>query len=159
MKRFRTLSQSFLFTSAIALFGSSWASNDLVDTAASRGGYSVLVKAIRVAGLEGELKEKGPFTLFGPTDAAFAKLPAADLDRLMQDPAALRALLNAHMVAGVVMASDARSGALNTAAGSMLSLDVVSDGRLRVNEAAVVEADLEAKNGILHGIDAVILPT
>jgi uncharacterized surface protein with fasciclin (FAS1) repeats len=158
MKKLKSLSQTFLIASAVALFGSSSAARNLVDTAAGLAEFSTLTRLIKAAGLDEEWKRAGPFTVFAPTDAAFAKLPAGQLDRLAGDRDALRQMLSMHVVPGVLITSEFRPGAFNTAAGHAQEVNVGGDGRVRFGLAAVVSADVEASNGVLHAIDSVILP-
>jgi len=103
------------------------------------------------------LAAKGPFTVFAPTDEAFRKLPSGAYDALLRDSAKLKAVLSYHVVAGYFMARDMKSGEVMTLQGSSLTA-AVSSSEVRVNGARVTQADLIATNGIVHGIDAVILP-
>ncbi len=130
---------------------------DIVDTAISAGQFNTLVKAVQAAGLVETLKSPGPFTVFAPTDAAFAKLPAGTLQALLNDPEKLKAVLLYHVVPGKVMAADVKSGPVKTAQGSSARLRV-SDGKVTIDNATVVTADVLADNGVIHVIDAVIVP-
>jgi uncharacterized surface protein with fasciclin (FAS1) repeats len=112
---------------------------------------------VKAAGLVDTLKGPGPFTVFAPTDAAFAKLPAGTVDALLKDPAKLRAVLTYHVVAGKVMARDVRTGEAKTVNGQSVALEA-EGGKVRVNGANVVKADVAATNGVIHAIDSVILP-
>jgi uncharacterized surface protein with fasciclin (FAS1) repeats len=103
------------------------------------------------------LAAKGPFTVFAPTDEAFKKLPAGAYDALLKDSAKFKAVLNYHVVPGYLMSRDVKSGEVMTLQGTALTA-AVSSSELRVNGARVVRADLAATNGIVHTIDAVILP-
>lgn len=142
-----------------ALSLAAWSSaqaKDLVDTAVSAGSFKTLVAAVQAAGLVDTLKGPGPLTVFAPTDAAFAKIPKADLDALLKDKAKLTAVLTYHVVAGKVMAADVRPGKVTTVQGSALT--VRTDGGVKVDNANVVQTDILADNGVIHVIDTVILP-
>jgi uncharacterized surface protein with fasciclin (FAS1) repeats len=130
---------------------------DIVDTAVSAGQFNTLVKAVQAAGLADTLKGKGPFTVFAPTDAAFAKLPAGTVESLLNDKEKLAKILTYHVVPGKVMSSDVKTGAVSTVQGQ--PLNVVADSRgVKVNDAKVVKADVLASNGVIHVIDTVVLP-
>lgn len=130
---------------------------DIVDTAVGAGSFNTLVKAIQVAGLVDTLKGTGPFTVFAPTDEAFAKLPAGTLDGLLKDKAALTKVLTYHVVPGKVMAADIKPGEAKTVQGQSVRLSVMG-GKVMVDDANVVTADVAASNGVIHVIDKVILP-
>lgn len=130
---------------------------DIVDTAVSAGQFTTLVKAVQAAGLYDTLKGAGPFTVFAPTDEAFAKLPPGALDKLIADKEALRKVLTFHVVSGKVMAADVRSGPVKTVQGSSARL-MAKDGKVTINKANVVKADIAADNGVIHVIDTVIMP-
>lgn len=129
---------------------------DIVDTAVAAGNFSTLATALKAAGLVDTLKGKGPFTAFAPTDAAFAKVPKADLDALLKDKAKLTAVLTYHVVPGKVMAADVKPGMVKTAQGS--SPTVSTSGGVMVNQAKVTATDIVADNGVIHVIDSVIMP-
>lgn len=133
---------------------------DIVETAVAAGNFKTLVAAVTAAGLVETLKGPGPFTVFAPTDEAFAKVPKAQLDALMADKDALKSLLLYHVVPGKVMASDAKR--MSGKSAKMVSGDeakiMVMDGMVMVNNAHVTQADLLTKNGVIHVIDAVIMP-
>ncbi len=130
---------------------------DLVETAESAGAFSTLVSALKAAELVSTLKGPGPFTVFAPTDEAFAKLPADQLKALMQNKDKLRQVLAYHIVAGRVSARDvAGMSSATTMAGPALSIDTASG--VKVNEATVVQPDVMASNGVIHVIDAVLVP-
>jgi uncharacterized surface protein with fasciclin (FAS1) repeats len=132
-------------------------SMDIVDTAVAAGSFTTLVKAIEAADRVETLKGDGPFTVFAPTDEAFAKIPAEQLAGLLQDKEALTQVLTYHVVPGKVMAADvARLDSAKTVQGQTVAIDA-SDG-VRVDNAMVVQADIEASNGVIHVIDTVILP-
>ena len=129
---------------------------DIVDTAVAAGNFKTLATALTAAGLVDTLKGKGPFTVFAPTDAAFAKIPKADLDALLKDKAKLTAVLTYHVVAGKVMAADVKAGKVKTVQGSELT--VSTTGGVMVDKAKVTATDIVADNGVIHVIDSVILP-
>jgi uncharacterized surface protein with fasciclin (FAS1) repeats len=129
---------------------------DIVDTAVSAGSFNTLVKAVQAAGLVDTLKGPGPFTVFAPSDEAFAKLPQDKLDALLQDKDALTKVLTLHVVPGKVLAADVQPGQVQTVQGSPITLST-ADG-VQVDNARVVQADVVASNGVIHVIDSVILP-
>ena len=134
------------------------AKKDIVDTAIGAGSFKTLVAAVQAAGLVDALKGTGPFTVFAPTDEAFAKLPAGTVDALLKDPAKLKQILLYHVVAGKVMAADAaKLTAAKTLQGASIKIKV--DGStVMINDAKVTTADIETSNGVIHVIDTVILP-
>ena len=160
----RTLSRA-LFAAAVAapLALSSMAAKaaDIVDTAVSAGDFNTLVAAVKAAGLVDTLKGDGPFTVFAPTDEAFAKLPAGTVEDLLkpENKDKLIAVLTYHVVPGKVMSSDIKSSQLKktTVQGSRLKIDTLNGG-VRVDEATVVAADIETSNGVIHVIDTVVIP-
>jgi uncharacterized surface protein with fasciclin (FAS1) repeats len=133
------------------------AKSDIVDTAVAAGQFNTLAKALAAAGLVDTLKGPGPFTVFAPTDAAFAKIPAAQLNALLADKAALTKVLTYHVVGGKVMAADVKSGAVKTVEGQSLNI-VASPAGVTVNNAKVIKTDIAATNGVIHVIDTVVLP-
>src|SRR5690242_6703928 len=133
---------------------------DIVDTAVAAGQFNTLAKALQAAGLVATLKGSGPFTVFAPTDAAFAKLPAGTLENLLkpENETKLVAILTYHVVPGDVTAAQAATlTQAKTVNGAILKLNA-RDGKVMVNNADVVKADIEASNGVIHVIDAVLLP-
>jgi uncharacterized surface protein with fasciclin (FAS1) repeats len=130
---------------------------DIVDTAVSAGQFNTLAKALTEAGLIETLKGPGPFTVFAPTDAAFAKIPADQLNALLADKQKLTQVLTYHVVSGRVMAADVRTGAVKTVQGGTLAVDASSAG-VKVNDANVIKTDIVATNGVIHVIDTVVLP-
>jgi uncharacterized surface protein with fasciclin (FAS1) repeats len=134
---------------------------DIVDTAVSAGQFTTLVAAVQAAGLVETLKGKGPFTVFAPTDAAFAKLPAGTVDNLLkpENKDQLVAILTYHVVPGKVMSSDiaGKKTEAKTVQGSMLEVDATNGG-VMVDNANVVGADILASNGVIHVIDTVVIP-
>ena len=129
---------------------------DIVDTAVAAGNFKTLATALTAAGLIDTLKGPGPFTVFAPTDAAFAKIPKADLDALLKDKTKLTAVLTYHVVPGKVMAKDVKAGKVKTVQGSELTLGTT--GGVTVDAAKVIQADIVADNGVIHVIDSVVLP-
>lgn len=129
---------------------------DIVDTAVAAGSFKTLATALGAAGLVDTLKGKGPFTVFAPTDDAFAKIPKADLDALLKDKAKLTAVLTYHVVPGKVMAADVKAGKVKTVQGSELT--VTTMGGVQVDGAKVVKTDITADNGVIHVIDTVVMP-
>ncbi|MBT9551037.1 MAG: fasciclin domain-containing protein [Hydrogenophaga sp.] len=140
---------------ALATLGSAHA-KDIVDTAVAAGSFKTLATALQAAGLVDTLKGKGPFTVFAPTDEAFAKVPKADLDALLKDKAKLTAVLTYHVVPGKVMAADVKAGKVKTVQGSELTVSTM--GGVKVDAANVVKTDIAADNGVIHVIDSVIMP-
>lgn len=131
---------------------------DIVSTAVDAGSFKTLAKALTAAGLVDTLKGKGPFTVFAPTDAAFAKVPKATLDALLKDKEALKKVLLYHVVSGNVMAKDVvKLKSAKTAQGSNVSISIKGK-TVKINQANVTTADIKASNGVIHVIDSVILP-
>jgi uncharacterized surface protein with fasciclin (FAS1) repeats len=130
---------------------------NIVDTAIAAGNFTTLVAGIKAAGLTETLTGKGPFTVFAPTDEAFKKLPTGALDALLKDTAKLKAVLSYHVVPGHVMVQDIKSGEVMTVQGTPLTA-LVSSADSRVNGAQVRRRDIAASNGVIHDIDAVIMP-
>jgi uncharacterized surface protein with fasciclin (FAS1) repeats len=130
---------------------------DIVDTAMAAGSFKTLVSAVQKAGLVETLKGKGPFTVFAPTDEAFAKVPKAQLDALLADKEMLTKVLTYHVVAGKVMAADVKAGEAKTVEGSTLTIST-GGGGVQVDKANVVKTDIEASNGVIHVIDSVVMP-
>jgi|SRR5579875_689152 uncharacterized surface protein with fasciclin (FAS1) repeats len=131
---------------------------DIVDTASAAEQFKTLVKAVEAAELVDTLKGKGPFTVFAPTDEAFAKVPKEKLEALLKDKKALTAVLTYHVVPGKVMAADVvKLESAKTAQGKPLKI-VVKDGKVTINGVNVVKTDIVCKNGVIHVIDAVLLP-
>ncbi|MGH7720339.1 MAG: fasciclin domain-containing protein [Gemmatimonadaceae bacterium] len=132
---------------------------DLVDTAADTGRLDTLVKAITASGLAYQLRGRGPFTLFAPTDEAFARMPKADLDALLANRPKLARVINFHLVRETVKAPTAGSPtSATTVHGEDLQI-TAKDGGFRVNGARVVRTDIRASNGVIHAIDTVLLPS
>jgi uncharacterized surface protein with fasciclin (FAS1) repeats len=134
---------------------------DIVDTAVAAGKFKTLVAAVKAAGLVETLKGEGPFTVFAPTDDAFAKLGEEKIESLLKDPETLKKILLYHVVKGAVPASEAvklDGKTVETVGGKTLAIEV-KDGKVILNgKATVVKADIKTKNGIIHVIDAVLVP-
>ncbi len=149
--------KSLLIASVLALgLSVSAQAKDIVDTAVGAGNFKTLAAALTAAGLIDTLKGKGPFTVFAPTDEAFAKIPKADLDALLKDKAKLTAVLTYHVVPGKVMAKDVKAGKVKTVQGSELTISTTAG--VKVDNATVVKTDIAADNGVIHVIDSVIMP-
>jgi uncharacterized surface protein with fasciclin (FAS1) repeats len=131
---------------------------DIVDTAVGAGSFNTLVAAVKAAGLVDTLKGEGPFTVFAPSDDAFAKLPDGTVDALLKDIPKLKKILTYHVVSGKVMAADAaKLKSAKTVEGSELKIDA-SNG-VKINDATVSKADVTADNGVIHVIDTVLMPS
>jgi uncharacterized surface protein with fasciclin (FAS1) repeats len=130
---------------------------DIVDTAVAAGDFKTLATALTAAGLVETLKGPGPFTVFAPTDDAFAKVPKETLDKLLADKATLTKVLTYHVVPGKVMAADVKAGPVKTVEGAEATI-AVEGGNVMIEGANVVKADVAASNGVIHVIDAVLLP-
>jgi uncharacterized surface protein with fasciclin (FAS1) repeats len=133
------------------------AKKDIVDTAVAAGKFTKLAAALQAAGLVDTLKGPGPFTVFAPTDDAFAKIPADKLDALLKDKAALGAILKAHVVSGKVMAADVTKMTSATTLNGSFPIKASADG-VMIGNAKVVQTDIECTNGVIHVIDTVITP-
>lgn len=131
--------------------------HDIVDTAAATPTFSTLTNALKAADLVTALKGTGPFTVFAPTDEAFKKLAAGVLDDLLKDKAKLAGVLNFHVVAGKILSKDVRSSDVKTVQGTTIKV-VSANGGVTVNDAKVTTADIETTNGVIHGIDTVLMP-
>ncbi len=139
--------------------GSCGGAHDIVDTAVEAGSFNTLVAAVKAAGLVDALKGDGPFTVFAPTDDAFAKLPAGTVESLLEpeNKDKLAAILTYHVVPGKIMSSDVKPGLVETLQGSKLEVSSES-GALLVDGAKIVATDVTATNGVIHVIDQVIIP-
>jgi uncharacterized surface protein with fasciclin (FAS1) repeats len=135
------------------------ATGDIVAVASNAESFKTLVAAVKAAGLVETLQGKGPFTVFAPTDKAFAKLPAGTVENLLlpENKEKLVAILTYHVVPGKVMAADVKTMMAKTVNGKEISI-TVDDGKVKVNDANVVKTDIAASNGVIHVIDTVILP-
>lgn len=147
-------------TAAVAFASPSFAADtDIVDTAVGAGSFTTLVAAVQAAGLVDTLKGEGPFTVFAPTDDAFAALPAGTVDDLLkpENKETLIKVLTYHVVPGKVMSTDLSNG-MKAATVEGSEVTIATEGGVKVNDANVTTADIEATNGVIHVIDAVLLP-
>ena len=151
--RFRTI----IAAATIAVAVSPVFAKDIVQTAQDNGNFKTLVVALTEAGLVDTLKGKGPYTVFAPTDAAFAKIPKDQLDALLKDKAKLSKVLTYHVVSGSVMAKDVKPGAVKTVEGASFMVKT-EGGKVMVDNAIVTATDIQTDNGVIHVIDTVILP-
>ena len=134
--------------------------HDIIDTAVAAGSFKTLASAVTAAGLVDTLKGTGPFTVFAPSDEAFAKLPAGTLESLLKDIQKLKAILTYHVVSGKVMAADVlKMDGQAAATVNGATLKVSTTGGVKLNgETNVVKTDIECTNGVIHVVDAVLLP-
>jgi transforming growth factor-beta-induced protein len=154
------LTGALAFQAANAYEAKATAPADIVDTAVAAGSFKTLATALTAAGLVETLKGPGPFTVFAPTDEAFAKLPAGTLESLLkpENKAKLAGILTYHVVAGKLMAADVvKLTSAKTVNGQSVKISV-DGGKVKVNDANVVKTDVGASNGVIHVIDAVLLP-
>jgi len=131
---------------------------DIVDTAVAAGSFNTLVTAVKAAGLVKTLKGKGPYTVFAPNDAAFAKLPPGTVESFLKNKAKLATILKYHVVPGRVKAADVAGKSLQVKTAAGLPVNVDGTFGVRVNDAHVIQPDIEASNGVIHVIDTVLLP-
>jgi uncharacterized surface protein with fasciclin (FAS1) repeats len=161
MKTTRIFALTALLTSTLTLpmVQAADKPGDIVSVASSAGSFNTLVAAVKAAGLVETLQGKGPFTVFAPTDDAFAKLPAGTVENLLkpENKEKLVAILTYHVVPGKVMAADVKTMKAKTVNGRELSLKV-EDGKVTVDNAKVIKTDVAASNGVIHVVDAVVLP-
>jgi uncharacterized surface protein with fasciclin (FAS1) repeats len=161
MLGFRSLAAGAIMLGALSMSATAARAADIVDTAASAGQFKTLVAAAKAAGVVPVLKRKGPFTVFAPTDAAFAALPPGTVEDLLKpkNKGKLAAILKYHVIPGRVKAADVTGKKLSvkTAQGQALNVDGTMLG-VQVNDAHVIQPDIEASNGVIHVIDAVLLP-
>jgi uncharacterized surface protein with fasciclin (FAS1) repeats len=160
MNRLNTLAAGFAVAATLVAAPASaqMAEKDIVDVAVEAGSFTTLAAALEAAGLVEVLKGEGPFTVFAPTDEAFAKLPEGTVESLLQDIEALTAILTYHVVPGKVMAADV-VGLSEAATVNGATIDIAVDGDVvKINDATVTAADIAASNGVIHVIDTVILP-
>ncbi len=149
--------KKLIVATSIALSFFAAQAGDIVDTAVAAGNFNTLVEAIKAAGLVDTLKGPGPFTVFAPDDAAFAKIPKVKLDALLKDKVELAKILTYHVVSGKVMAADVKSGKVKTVQGESLDIKV-HNGKVKVNNANVIKTDIVTDNGVIHVIDTVLMP-
>ena len=163
MKRFAALAITLALSATPALAGScgshaTAASNNIVETAVSAGSFNTLVAAVQAADLADTLAGDGPYTVFAPTDEAFAKLPEGTVEKLLANPDQLREILLYHVVPGKVTAAQVVSlSSATTAQGSDVAI-TIADGSVMIDNALVTATDIETSNGVIHVIDTVILP-
>ena len=133
---------------------------DVVDTAIASGDFTTLVAALTAAELADDLKAPGPFTVFAPNDAAFKALPAGTVEELLkpENKAKLVSLLQHHVVTGEITAADVKAGEVQTLGGTTVAIDVAEDGTVLYGGSKVVTTDVDAKNGVIHVIEAVAMP-
>ena len=143
---------SILAISSVTAF----AAQDIVDTAVAAGNFKTLVVALKAADLVNTLKGKGPYTVFAPTDEAFAKIPKADLDALLANKEKLSAVLTYHVVPSKVMAKDVKAGDVATVNGKTIKITTANG--VVVNMSKVKATDIDASNGVIHVIDSVLMP-
>jgi uncharacterized surface protein with fasciclin (FAS1) repeats len=142
---------------ALAFTGAQAYAADIIDTAKSAGTFNTLLTAVDAAGLTDTLRGAGPFTVFAPTDAAFAKIPKAKLDALLKDKAALTKVLTYHVVSGKVMAADVKPGMVKTVEGDSITVKTMG-AKVMVDKAHVTKTDIAADNGVIHVVDTVLMP-
>jgi uncharacterized surface protein with fasciclin (FAS1) repeats len=161
MARFSSIVRAGCVALPVVFASGAAAAADIVETAQEAGSFQTLLTAAEAAGLVDTLKSEGPFTVFAPTDEAFAKLPEGTVDNLLkpENKDQLVALLTYHVVPGKTMSSDIAGKELEveTVQGQMVAIDA-SGGSVKVDEATVVQADIETDNGVIHVIDTVIVP-
>jgi uncharacterized surface protein with fasciclin (FAS1) repeats len=129
---------------------------NITETIDASGNFKTLAKALKISELDTTLKGAGPFTVFAPTDAAFAKIPKEKLDALLKDKAALTKVLTYHVVSSKTLSSEIQTGKVKSVEGSLLTFKI-DDGKVKVNKARVSKADMIADNGVIHAIDQVLL--
>jgi uncharacterized surface protein with fasciclin (FAS1) repeats len=159
MNRFARFAAALAVAAAFAAApASAQMEKDIVDVAVEAGSFTTLTAALEAAGLVEVLQGEGPFTVFAPTDEAFAKLPEGTVEALLADKEKLVAILTYHVVPGKVMAADVVSlSEAITVNGAAIAISTY-DGKVKINDATVVAADVSASNGVIHVIDTVILP-
>jgi len=158
MKKFSAFVTAFAVAALVVAAPARAAEKDIVDTAVAAGNFKTLAKLLTDAGLVSTLKGPGPFTVFAPTDEAFAKVPKATLDALAADKAKLTAVLTYHVVPGKVMAADVvKLKDAKTVQGQSVKISTMGN-TVMIDNAHVVKADIVATNGVIHVIDSVILP-
>ena len=160
------IKKALFLTSALVLAGSALAgggsmmppANSIAGIVAGNPDFSTLLAAVKAAGLVDTLSGGGPFTVFAPTNAAFAKIPSAQLNALLNDPAKLKSVLLYHVVSGKVMAADVvKLTTANTVEGSPINI-AVNGSTVMINDATVTQTDIAASNGVIHVIDTVLMP-
>ncbi len=159
-RTFLSLSAAAVLLTSACATGQSMSAMDIVDTAAGADDFSTLVAAVQAAGLVETLKGEGPFTVFAPTNAAFAALPEGTVENLLkpENKDQLTAILTYHVVPGAVMSTDLTDG-MSVATVNGAAVTIGTEGGVTVNDANVVTADIEASNGVIHAIDKVLMPS
>ncbi|WAC18974.1 fasciclin domain-containing protein [Luteolibacter sp. SL250] len=154
----KTITRSVIALASLTSFGFA-AEKTVVEVASSDPQFSTLVAAVKAAGLAETLSGKGPFTVFAPTNDAFAKLPAGTVDSLLkpENKEKLTAILTYHVVPGKVMAADVKAGEVKTVNGDTATISA-SGGKVMIDKATVTKTDIAASNGVIHVIDSVIMP-
>lgn len=137
---------------SMAAFGA-----DIIATATADGSFKTFLTAVRAAGLSDTLKNTGPFTVFAPTDQAFSKLPHGTLDALLKDKVRLAQILTYHILPGKTLVAEFKPGKVKTVQGNLLTL-TSDNGKITVDRANVIQSDISADNGVIHAIDAVLMP-
>lgn len=130
----------------------------IIDTATDAGKFTTMLNAMKAASLTETMRGAGPYTVFAPTDEAFKRLAPGALNALLKDTRKLKDVLTYHVVPGTVAAKDMKAGDIKTMEGTSLAVSVQNDGKYTVNGAKIVQADIAASNGVIHAIDAVIMP-
>ncbi len=157
ISRILIIAIAFIFSMSATAAHHSSNKKDIVDTAVAAGSFNTLAKALTEAGLIDTLKGDGPFTVFAPTDDAFAKIPADELQAILANKELLTSILSYHVIAGKVMAADVvKLDSAETVQGSTVEIDT-SDG-VKVNSANVIKTDIKTSNGVIHVIDTVLVP-
>jgi uncharacterized surface protein with fasciclin (FAS1) repeats len=157
LNKFKSFIAVFLIA-GIVFANNNTVDKDIVETAVSAGSFNTLAKALQEADLVDALKEDGPYTVFAPTDEAFAKLPEGTLENLLEDKEALQRILLYHVVSGKYTSKDVvELTEAATLAKANFSINV-SDGKVKVNDSNVISTDIETTNGVIHVIDTVLLP-
>jgi uncharacterized surface protein with fasciclin (FAS1) repeats len=149
--------KKIILASVLSIAAFSAQAKDIVDTAVDAGKFTTLATALKAAGLVETLKGPGPFTVFAPTDEAFAKIPKADLDALLADKAKLTKVLTYHVVPGKVLAADVKTGKVATVEGTKLMVKAMKSG-VTIDKSKVTSTDIMADNGVIHVIDTVLMP-
>lgn len=144
-------------TIALTTFSASAWAADLVETASTSGSFKTFLAAAKAAGMDETLKNSGPYTVFAPSDSAFNQLPPGTVSSLMKDKAKLAEMLAHHVIPGKVTVADVKPGKVQTIQGDTVTLKS-DNGKVTVENANVIQSDMMADNGVIHEIDAVVLP-
>ncbi len=157
LNKFKTV-VAMIFISSLVFANNNTVDKDIVETAVSAGSFNTLAKALQEADLVDALQADGPYTVFAPTDEAFAKLPEGTVENLLKDKEALQKVLLYHVVSGKYTSKDVvKFKEAATLANANFNINV-TDGKVKVNDSTVISADIETTNGIIHVIDTVLLP-